>query len=100
MAQNNRTHENRIQRLEYWRDGNGSIGAEARLQIIEKKSQGMITEGRMKEIIEKTVLDVLKHEDARGRDDHNAAVNTWLLVVAVGMLAVNILMVGYQIFGG
>ena len=34
---NCREMENRVNRLEYWRDGNGSKGAEQRLQSIETK---------------------------------------------------------------
>lgn len=45
------TIEQRVDRLEYWRNGNGAKGAEARLQEVEKWKEEFVTQEAVTGII-------------------------------------------------
>lgn len=76
MAQANRNHENRIQALEQWKNGNGAKGAESRLQAMEDK---YVSSDQIPEVVRSAMRMI--HDD--DRKDWNKWVNTAMLAVMV-----------------
>lgn len=81
------THELRIQALEQWRNGNGALGAEKRLQLLEKNA---MLKDQIPGAVDYAIRKYLREEHKAHSADWNKWVNTGLLVVAIAMLAVSL----------
>lgn len=85
-------HTTEIQRIRYWRDGNGAEGAEQRIQRLEGAA---ITEARTKELIEQSSREtadaVVKQMAIHGRHkfrDGATVVNVFLSVAVIVVMII------------
>jgi len=105
MAQSNRTHEyrigslermldhhdsildeigQRVSKLEYWRDGNGSRGVEERVQDVENT---MITEARANELINRSSRETAEHViDTLAKQGNHRFRDVMQLLIGVGAI--------------